>query len=1190
MKKTGKALSLVLSLALVASSIPMAFASAATPGTNDASGIKDVTLSSASSIALAVDTDKTATAPTGVELPTVNEVKITGDDGAVYDQATAADIGAATWSSSNSSVAKIKKIKGADFVIPVAKGTATLTCSVAATTLKYGDHTKTATFTKDISVTVYNKGDYVLTNDTTADMIVPQTKTKLAVNDGTTAYSLYKVTGDTTGVAQFGSALTKASDINASYAADDVLQMVSAKKEVMKTVKVLSTDATSAPVDAQTAGKVYLGSDQIIAEVVDKDGKLVDQVASLPVEVVKAYDATGASDVTISGSTNYGETATKVGEYDVTGYDINGSTATGKLILNKNANVGNVVAGTGEVDITGGSVGNVTSTGIVAINGGKVGNVTAATVTIGNTVGAGKFSNTTVGNVVATTSVAVTNDNDKVSTKVGNINCDGTPGTDAVTVDGKNTTVGDINAKGNITVGKTTVGATTGSLTGVPTYATPTATVTYTYPDVAVTGSTVNGNIVGHAITVAGSDAADADATAVPATVTGGITVYNTTTTSVAAGSVTVGDKPDTAAYKTADVTVGSITDAKGGAAITVQEGTNTDTKTKSTTTVGSVNGFKPVKDTDPDTTTLNFINFDGSFQSLPNFSIITVDGTSDVTVASPVTTGELSVAGKAELAGATVDTVDGTGTLRMPAGKLTVKANATGPINLEPTSAVKKGDVLFSGGAGLEDMVKAEGVTIVSKPDESNANAYDYCVDSVSAKEIALDVTTLKVPEKATKTLKVSVVPNGTVLPDGDKFEWTLDKTDTDNNYFVVTPSKDTMSADVKAIGYDADDTDSVNENKITVRVVDANGNLDTNFTPVSCNLTALAPVALESIKVSADTTDVTVEKPATLTVASDTPDAVLPDDAKAYAWTSDNDNFKVVPSVDGKTVTVSIAKAPEKDETAKITVTVAGKTATATVTAKAVLTGVTVSPATAEVKADAPATLTVAPNPANAQLPADAKITWASDNDNFTVTPSADGKTATVSVAKAPEKDTTADVTVKVNNFTATAKVTAKAATVPVVKPSNFTIDSMPKTMKLGQVYTVKINSKDGSKPNYAFANGFAVITKNVTKGNDTFLTFTARSTGDHGVYIGDKKVAIINVAGSICDTRTVTVKQGKVYQFKVTSRSTPVFTVATVGTLKPVRVSGHDYFYKVTATSNKGDHGVYVNGAKIAHCIFA
>ncbi len=201
MKKTGKALSLVLSLALVASSIPMAFASAATPGTNDASGIKDVTLSSASSIALAVDTDKTATAPTGVELPTVNEVKITGDDGAVYDQATAADIGAATWSSSNSSVAKIKKIKGADFVIPVAKGTATLTCSVAATTLKYGDHTKTATFTKDISVTVYNKGDYVLTNDTTADMIVPQTKTKLAVNDGTTAYSLYKVTGDTTGVA-----------------------------------------------------------------------------------------------------------------------------------------------------------------------------------------------------------------------------------------------------------------------------------------------------------------------------------------------------------------------------------------------------------------------------------------------------------------------------------------------------------------------------------------------------------------------------------------------------------------------------------------------------------------------------------------------------------------------------------------------------------------------------------------------------------------------------------------------------------------------------------------------------------------------------------------------------------------------------------------------------------------------------
>ncbi|HCW80118.1 MAG TPA: hypothetical protein DG942_03305, partial [Ruminococcaceae bacterium] len=56
MKKTGKALSLVLSLALVASSIPMAFASAATnPGTNDATGAAVTFDTGDSELALAVD-------------------------------------------------------------------------------------------------------------------------------------------------------------------------------------------------------------------------------------------------------------------------------------------------------------------------------------------------------------------------------------------------------------------------------------------------------------------------------------------------------------------------------------------------------------------------------------------------------------------------------------------------------------------------------------------------------------------------------------------------------------------------------------------------------------------------------------------------------------------------------------------------------------------------------------------------------------------------------------------------------------------------------------------------------------------------------------------------------------------------------------------------------------------------------
>lgn len=1186
MKKTGKALSLVLSLALVASSIPMAFASAASTAATEqpvvGAAVEDksnkvITTADTSEIALAV---KKGTAPAaGVAItPAPTTMVYTAANGAQYTATVAPkDI---TWTSANSSVAKISK--DSTEVIPVAAGETTLTCTVAPETLTYGStSTVKAGASYSVKVKVYNEGDVVLTDVTTTDGIVPKTTTQLAVNAAPT-YTAYTVTVDDDGTAKAKFTATAAGDAS-GVPTGATIEYASQNGKVCSATPTGGTSVTVTP--QSDPDKLYIGQDQIIVGYVESSGSTDFKIkASLPVKVVKAYDVSYAkAAITVGGDSAYGSSVTTAKDvdktYDVTGYDFvdtNGPSTTKTLTVSS------------------GKIGNVDISGAVTINGGTVGNVTSGDkVTI--SVAAGATTAANVGSVDGKAGVAVSDASDKAAVTTGNIASDG-----AVAISGANTKVGDVRVLGGTAAANNTlsvIGATTGSLTGVPAYTDQTSAVKFVYPTVAVEAATVNGSITGNTVTVKGTAAAGEN-DAVPATVNGNISIYTNTDTSGTAGAAIIGGS-DAGTAVDANVTVtGTVKDMTGGGTVTVLQ--NYDTTTKKITnkvTVGGINGFAPDKASDPYTTNVSFVNFTGSFASLPNVNNVTVDANSDVKVAAPVTSrsgSTLKVEGLAEFAGATFGTVAGTGTIKMPAGSLTAMTtigDSATPITFESTTPVKENTVLFSSVVGKEDNVKVKGVTLASKAN-GESNGYDYYAKSVVCTSLGITgdgITagkTLSVPQGTAAKLTASCVPDGTSLPEGDTIAWRVNTAD--NKNIALTDNKD-GTASVKATGYDKLDANGVNDVTVTAYVADADGNEVYDYKEDSVTVSAAAPIPLKSVTVSPATAEVIAEKPVTLTLAADPANAYIPDDAKII-WTSDSDNFKVVPSADGKTATVSIAKAPEKDETAKITVTVAGKTATATVTAKADLTGVTVSPATAEVKADAPATLTVAPNPANAQLPADAKITWASDNDNFTVTPSADGKTATVSVAKAPEKDTTADVTVKVNDFTATAKVTAKAATTPVVKPGNFTIDSMPKTMKLGQVYTVKINSKDGSKPNYAFANGFAVITKNVTKGNDTYLTFTAQSEGAHGVYVGGKKVAVINVAGSICDTRTVTVKQGKTYQFKVTSPSTPNFTIATVGTLKPVKVNGHDYYYKVTATSNKGDHGVYVNGAKIAHCIFA
>ena len=65
-----------------------------------------------------------------------------------------------------------------------------------------------------------------------------------------------------------------------------------------------------------------------------------------------------------------------------------------------------------------------------------------------------------------------------------------------------------------------------------------------------------------------------------------------------------------------------------------------------------------------------------------------------------------------------------------------------------------------------------------------------------------------------------------------------------------------------------------------------------------------------------------------------------------------------------------------------------------------------------------------------------------------------------------------------------------------------------------------------------------------------------------------------------------KTLTVKTGKTYQFKVTASAKPTFTAGTSSAFKVIfsGSNGNDYFFKVTATGKPGQgSGFYVNGEK-------
>jgi hypothetical protein len=141
-------------------------------------------------------------------------------------------------------------------------------------------------------------------------------------------------------------------------------------------------------------------------------------------------------------------------------------------------------------------------------------------------------------------------------------------------------------------------------------------------------------------------------------------------------------------------------------------------------------------------------------------------------------------------------------------------------------------------------------------------------------------------------------------------------------------------------------------------------------------------------------------------------------------------------------------------------------------------------------------------------------------------------------------------------------------------------------------GVSYQFKITSLNGKKPTFVIPGNSFKVTPNGNKGADYFFKVTAigKDGASAGVYINGSKTpgTILSVSNAVkIDTgKSLTVKAGKTYQFKLTSNTKPSFTSGNpkVFTVAYRGHSGSDYYYQVTAVGKAAQGaGFYLNGSK-------
>lgn len=161
------------------------------------------------------------------------------------------------------------------------------------------------------------------------------------------------------------------------------------------------------------------------------------------------------------------------------------------------------------------------------------------------------------------------------------------------------------------------------------------------------------------------------------------------------------------------------------------------------------------------------------------------------------------------------------------------------------------------------------------------------------------------------------------------------------------------------------------------------------------------------------------------------------------------------------------------------------------------------------------------------------------------------------------------------------------------PSTNGSSFKNDTGSKlTIDYGKVYQFKITALNGKKPTFVVAGKAFQVTANGSKGKDYFFKVKAvgKDGESAGVYINGQKtpctVITVNNKAKIDTGAKLTVKEGKIYQFKITAGSKPTLVSGNNSVFKVTYngQKGNDYFFKATAVGKKGQGaGFYLNSSK-------
>lgn len=215
-----------------------------------------------------------------------------------------------------------------------------------------------------------------------------------------------------------------------------------------------------------------------------------------------------------------------------------------------------------------------------------------------------------------------------------------------------------------------------------------------------------------------------------------------------------------------------------------------------------------------------------------------TTDPDDDVTVTGNVDIDSVTVEDESEIVfdgSLDVDNLDGSGTMYIGANDLYVGEDASDVLVKITGANLNKGDTIFTADSDAVDEDDLDFFGFTVKKDEGK-NTDKFVVDELNFAGLALNKTSSKIVLGDSETFTASAYAPGTSLPDGYSVEFDMD----DNSGVFELVDNGNGTATVKVVDYDETFSD---ENKATLRayVVDEDGDEDDDYDAAECDLTAL-------------------------------------------------------------------------------------------------------------------------------------------------------------------------------------------------------------------------------------------------------------------------------------------------------------------------------------------------------------